>query len=378
MKPTNLKMQKLIDRYLKGKSTEEETRIVDDWYDQINEDDGNSAQAWASKQAMLKEQLHLRLDRKEVRVRKLVWLRAAAAVIVLVGTAVLFKVKMSTTDTKASLVQYAASQNIDLSKLKETRLILNQEDSLDLKGSAKIAYNSNGLVVETGLGDRKAQTLATNDGAYSTMAVPYGRRAEITLPDGTRVWLNSGTQITYPNAFKGDKREVFIQGEAYFKVAHNKEKPFHVYAKDVDVKVLGTSFNVRAYPDENQLKTTLVEGSVALSYGANAENAIKLVPGKMAVYEMGKKMVVANTNLETHTSWHLGYLYLKNEPLSDLIKTLERYYNVSIQLADNSEEERNFSGRLGLQHDIKEVMEIIALTTGHSAEKTERGWLIKK
>ncbi len=378
MKPTKLKMQKLIDRYLKGKSTEEEKRIVDDWYDQINEDDGNAEQAWASKQAMLKQQLHQKLNRKEVQVRKLVWLRTAAAAIVLIGITVLLKVKMSETDTKTSLFQYATSQSIDLKRLKETRLILNQEDSLELKGSAKIAYNNDGLVVQTGLEGQKEQRLVANEEAYSTMAVPYGRRAEIVLPDGTKVWLNSGTQITYPNAFKGDKREVFIQGEAYFEVAHNKEKPFHVYAKNVDVKVLGTSFNVRAYPDEKQLKTTLVEGSVALSYGANMENAVKLTPGKMAVYETDKKIVVANTNLEAHTSWHLGYLYLKNEPLPDLLKTLERYYNVSIHLADNGEEERSFSGRLGLQQDIKEVMEIIALTTGHSAEKTERGWLIKK
>lgn len=374
MKPTNPNIQQLIDRYLKGKSTEEENRIVEDWYNQLNEDDGKAAQAWASKNVMLKAKIHQKLKAKDGKIRKLVLFRAAAAIIILIGAAVLLKVKVLKSDTRENLLQYAASQSINLKNLKETRLILNQKDSLDLKGSAKIAYNNNELTVK-GDGEQKLQT---DESAFSTVAVPYGRRAEIILPDGSKVWLNSGTQMTYPNTFKGDKREVFVTGEAYFEVAHNKEKPFHVYAKNLDVKVLGTSFNVRAYADEQQLKTTLVEGSVALSYGANAANTVRLTPGKMAVYEPNKSINIVNTQVEAHTSWHLGYLYLKNEPLANLLKTIGRYYNTPINLENNNDGGRNFSGRLSLQQDIKDVIEVITLTTGHQAEKTERGWLIKK
>lgn len=373
----NPELEKLIEKYLKGKCSEEESRIVEEWYNRLNEDDGNAVETWNSKAKGLKAGLYKKISIGNHKTRELVFFRAAAAaVIILIGVAALFYLNTKETDTRAELLSYAISGKVDVGNLKETRLILDEDRAIDLEGNADIQYAEKELIIQAGE-EGYNQRIETDKTAYSTLVVPYGRKADVTLSDGTKVWLNSGSRLVYPNNFKGSKREVFLQGEAFFDVAHNKEKPFHVYAKDVDVKVLGTSFNVRAYNDEPTLKTVLVEGSVALSGAGSTNNAVQLTPGRMAVYEAGKPFSLSNVNTEIYTSWKDGYLYLQNEPLQNLLKTLVRYYNIPVQL-ENTQEERSFSGRLNLQADIKEVIEIITLTTGYDAEKTERGWLLKR
>jgi transmembrane sensor len=370
-------LEKLVKKYLNGQCSEEERRQVEDWYEQLNEDDGRAFSAWTDKNTNLKDNLltKITIDKKR-RTRTLVFLRAAAAIIILISIAVLFKLSIKETDSKKDLLQYATSENINIKGLKETHLIMDKSNSFTLKENAGIAYKGDELLINNNSEKRADQKLKMDEHGYSTLVVPYGRRADVLLADGSRVWLNSGSRLVYPNAFKGSKREVYLQGEAFFEVSHNKKQPFHVYVKDVDVKVLGTSFNVRAYPDEKNLKTTLVTGSVELSAEQN-KNVARLAPGRMAIYEKGSQFNIHNVNTEIQTSWKSGYLYLRNEPLQNLLKTLERYYNVPVVLEDN-EENRYFSGRLTLQNDIKEVIDVIALTTGYHSLKTERGWLLRK
>ncbi|MEQ7798717.1 FecR domain-containing protein [Pedobacter sp. ASV1-7] len=370
-------LEKLVKKYLNGQCSEEERRQVEDWYEQLNEDDGRAFSAWTDKNTNLKDSLltKITIDKKR-RTRTLVFLRAAAAIIILISIGILFKLSIKETDSKKDLLQYATSENINIKGLKETHLIMDKSNSFTLKENAGIAYKGDELLINNNSEKRADQKLKMDEHGYSTLVVPYGRRADVLLADGSRVWLNSGSRLVYPNAFKGSKREVYLQGEAFFEVSHNKKQPFHVYVKDVDVKVLGTSFNVRAYSDEKNLKTTLVTGSVELSAEHN-KNVARLIPGRMASYENGSQFNIHTVNTEIQTSWKSGYLFLRNEPLQNLLKTLERYYNVPVILEDN-EENRYFSGRLTLQNDVKEVIEIIALTTGYHSLKTERGWLLRK
>ncbi|MFA4867021.1 MAG: FecR domain-containing protein [Pedobacter sp.] len=370
-------LEELVKKYLNGQCSEEERRQVEDWYEQLNEDDGRAFSAWTDTNISLKNNLLAKIaaDKKQ-RNRTLVFLRAAAAIVILISIGILFKLNIKEADTKKDLLQFATSENINIRGLKETRLIMDKSSSFNLKGNAGITYEGDELRINNDSQKQADQKLKMNEHGYSTLVVPYGRRADVLLADGSRVWLNSGSRLVYPNTFKGSKREVYLQGEAFFEVFHNKEQPFHVYVKDVDVKVLGTSFNVRAYPDEKNLKTTLLTGSVELS-AENNKNRTRLIPGRMAIYENGSPFNVHTVNTEIQTSWKSGYLYLRNEPLQNLLKTLERYYNVPVALED-SEEDRYFSGRLTLQNDIKEVIDIIALTTGYHSLKTERGWILRK
>ena len=372
----NPQLEKLIEKYLQGKCSEEETRIVEQWYNRLNEDDGRAEYTWNNKNQQLKAGLYRKINLDNHKIKRLFFFRAAAAaVILLVGTAVFFYTNKTKPDTRQELLSYAKSLDADISNLKEIRLILDHDKTLDLKGNANIHYESDEFFVNTGQGDEK-QKIETAKDAYSTLAVPYGRRAEVQLADGTKVWLNSGSRLVYPNTFNGDRREVFLQGEAFFDVSHNAAKPFHVYAKNVDVKVLGTSFNVRAYEDETTMSTVLVEGSVALSDMNQPKIMTQLKPTQMAVHEAGSSFVRSVVKTETYTSWKEGYLYMQNQSITYVIKTLIRYYNVPIQL-DINDGERYFSGRLDLQTDLREVMDAIALTTGYTAEKTERGWILR-
>lgn len=376
MKPD---IEKLIDKYLKGECSEEERKLVETWYSQLNEGDVLASAHWEAKSKGLKSRVYKKIGFNRRNVRELAFFRVAAAILLLfLGSIAYLTLNKADIDTKQELLTYAETGQIEISKLKETRLILDEERSIDLNGNAGIHYTKDELEIKDGDGKELIQKLETAKHAYSTLAVPYGRRVDIVLADGTRVWLNSGSRLVYPNAFKGNKREVFLQGEAFFDVAHNQEKPFHVYAKDVDVKVLGTSFNVRAYTDEEDVKTTLVQGSVMLLDMENDRNSARLVPGHMAVFSGSRAFALSNVDTEMYTSWKAGYLYLKNERLQDLLKNLTRYYNISIEIDDAQKEERYFSGRLNLEPEPEQIMNIIALTTGYHAENTERGWVLKR
>lgn len=371
----NTELAKLIEKYLDGNCSEEESRIVEEWYNRLDEDDGGAAEAWNNKARGLKENLDERINASKGKAKKLVFFRMVAAAAILLIGVTLWYYNTNETDTKIDILSYAQKTPLDISNLKDTRLILGEDSTIHLSGKADIHYAEKELVIKSNAASLGSQRIETDKTVYSTLIVPYGRIANVTLADGTKVWLNSGSRLIYPNNFKGDKREVLLQGEAFFDVSHNAEKPFHVYAKNVDVKVLGTAFNVRAYDDERTMSTVLVEGSVALADMNKPENMTLLEPKQMAVYTADKPAVRSMVVTEMYTSWKEGYLYLQKQSIEDVIKTLRRYYNVPIRL--EIDEERYFSGRLDLQTDLEEVMDAIALTTGYIAAETERGWVLR-
>ena len=170
---------------------------------------------------------------------------------------------------------------------------------------------------------------------YNTLTIPYGKRFEIALSDGTTVHLNAGSSMRYPVKFlNGKKRQVFLEGEAFFDVSEDKEHPFIVSAPGMDVTVLGTEFNVTAYPEDTFINTVLVEGSVGLS-NTNDEQSntvVRLEPGYKAEWKISSgKAKVEQVDTEMYTSWISGRLVIKSLPFKNIIKRLERYYNVKIE-----------------------------------------------
>jgi ferric-dicitrate binding protein FerR (iron transport regulator) len=170
---------------------------------------------------------------------------------------------------------------------------------------------------------------------YNTLTIPYGKRFEIALSDGTTVHLNAGSSLRYPVKFiNGKKRQVFLEGEAFFDVSEDKEHPFIVSAPGMDVTVLGTEFNVTAYPEDTFINTVLVEGSVGLS-NTNDEQSntfVRLEPGYKAEWKISSgKAKVEQVDTEMYTSWISGRLMLKNLSFENIIKKLERHYNVKME-----------------------------------------------
>jgi ferric-dicitrate binding protein FerR (iron transport regulator) len=177
---------------------------------------------------------------------------------------------------------------------------------------------------------------------YNQIAIPRGGEYSLVLADGTKVWLNSESSLRYPVQFVGNKRKVELTGEAYFEVTHNPDKPFVIESYDTEIKVLGTSFNVSSYDDEEYIATTLVEGSVEVSCLGNKE---LLKPGFQATVKRGdNKFKVERVNTDLYTSWKDGVFRFKNQSLEEICHQLSRWYNVEFFFTDHKYRELRFTG----------------------------------
>ncbi|MDW8850817.1 FecR family protein [Flavobacterium sp. MMLR14_040] len=175
-------------------------------------------------------------------------------------------------------------------------------------------------------------TLSSGELVYNTLKIPYGKKFEVQLSDGTIVHLNSGTSLRYPVQFiKNKSRQVFLTGEAYFEVAKDKAHPFTVNTQEVDVEVLGTKFNVNSYTEDTSTDIVLVEGKVSLYKGKKTnENQVYLTPGLKGTNVKGQLAITkAEVNTDYYTAWVKGSLVFKNESFASIIKKLERHYNVT-------------------------------------------------
>ena len=198
--------------------------------------------------------------------------------------------------------------------------------------------------------------------AQSEIISAPGTRSMHTLSDGTRVWLNSGSKLAYSANFNHKERKVHIEGEAYFDVSHNKQKPFIVEAGQLEIKVLGTEFNVSAYKDDHLIETTLVNGSIELTE-ANSGKTVKLAPKQnLRVDKKINKMTVKNVNPELYSSWKDGKLIFENEPFNDLIRKLSRWYNVDIELESENLEGFRFTAIIQ-NETLQQTLELIKIST---------------
>lgn len=198
-----------------------------------------------------------------------------------------------------------------------------------------------------------------NEVLYNTMTTPKGRQYQLVLPDGSHVWLNAASSIRYPTVFAGNERSVAITGEAYFEVAKDETKPFHVKVNDVDVKVLGTHFNINAYDDEDAKKTTLLEGKVQVS---------SLVNGQSAILKPGEQVSISHTSqlfqpipVETDLvmAWKNGKFQFDHTPLPVVMRQLSRWYDIEVQYATDTPNVV-FAGKMGRDLNLSQVLNVLS------------------
>lgn len=176
-------------------------------------------------------------------------------------------------------------------------------------------------------------TSAIDENAINTLSTPRGGQYQVVLSDGTKVWLNSASSISYPVAFTGNERRVKLTGEAYFEVAKNKDKPFYVSMNNVQVRVLGTHFNIAAYNNDDDITTTLLEGSVQVTKN-NSMSLLK--PGQQAVVPDGNNDIhVLPADIEQVMAWKNGYFSFNDENITDIMKRVSRWYDVEVEYKDN-------------------------------------------
>jgi hypothetical protein len=200
--------------------------------------------------------------------------------------------------------------------------------------------------------------------AYNTLTVPYGKRFTLKLSDGTKVNLNAGTSLRYPVKFiEGQNRQVYVEtGEAYFNVTKDAKHPFIVSNNKINVRVLGTQFNISSYPEDSNVSTVLVEGSVSIYNNDGlykSENATLLKPGYLADWNKNNKSIkIEKADIEVHTAWINGRIILKHMKFVDIIKKLERHYDVKINNKNKSLEEELITATFDIE-TIVQVFEVI-------------------
>ena len=197
-----------------------------------------------------------------------------------------------------------------------------------------------------------------------SVEAPLGSKTKLYLPDGTLVWLNAGSRMTYSQGFGVDNRKVELEGEGYFEVKRNEKIPFFVKTKDLQLQVLGTKFNFRDYPEDHEVVVSLLEGKVGLNNLLREEKEAVLSPDERAVLNKANGLLTVESVTASNASqWTDGYLFFDVELLPDIAKELERSYNVKIHIANDSLKTFRFYGNfVRREQNIQEVLEALAST----------------
>lgn len=195
---------------------------------------------------------------------------------------------------------------------------------------------------------------------FTEITVPPGQMTHIKLPDGSLVWLNSGSIFKFSNDYNLSNREVSLDGEGFFEVSKNKEKPFTVTTSKFSIEVLGTTFNLTAYSGDVVANITLVEGLVQINSGNN-KKMNKIIPGQSASIVNGDLNLVTKVNTEFYTSWKDGKIVFRRETLEEIARKLERWYNVEIKFTDDDLKELVYSGTLLKYKPVEQVFKSLVL-----------------
>ena len=231
---------------------------------------------------------------------------------------------------------------------------------LEIDGSV-IEKDQEGLNYQASIDDFKTGQIAEN-----VVVTPVGGEYQLTLSDGTKVWMNAKSEIRYPVHFTGNTRKVKVSGEVYFEVAKDLKKPFVVDVNDFEIKVLGTQFNVMAYPEERSIQTTLVEGAVRLNAnGLSGNNStVDLIPGKQADYDrFSKTLETKEVDVDQYIAWKNGKFVFERETLNDIMRKLERWYGVKVFFQTHELKHKRFTARIDRYGNINEILDKMEQTT---------------
>jgi len=258
---------------------------------------------------------------------------------------------------------YVYTSKIESEVNGKLQLHLSNGTSLDLeKDDSKIALSNDQKIT---IDNEKVIDLNKSSQAdnfkMNELVVPFGKKSQLTLEDGTKVWLNAGSRMEFPTKFKGDKREVFLQGEGYFEVAHNQKLPFYVNTDEIAIKVLGTKFDISAYKSDKMIETILLEGSVTIreqsAFSFMKKESILKPNQKWSYYRKdGSILVKDEPNAGYAVAWTEGWFKFHRQSLNDVLSKLQRYYNVQFEYNSEFPTEDLITGKLYLKDSIEQVM----------------------
>lgn len=298
-----------------------------------------------------------------------VWRKVAAAVLIILlgGTAGYLLIYHHAEQQPVAKTNHSApdilpgGNKATLTLSNGTTIVLNNTHNGKLisVGNVNVIKVNNGLLAykqeAAGSSGRKQEQTAV----YNILTTPRGGQYQLTLSDGTRVWLNAASSIRYPVAFTGSGRKVEITGEVYFEVTYNQKMPFEVLAGNKTIKDLGTHFNVNAYADDEIIKTTLLEGTVKIGN-------VVLKPGEQAAWnENGRILVKNNVNVNEVIAWKNGFFSFRNDDLREVMKKLSRWYDVDVIYQEEVNNKQRFSGMIDRNLTLSQVLKGLELTDAH-------------
>jgi len=247
----------------------------------------------------------------------------------------------------------------------DVQLILSDGRKIPLNSKeAHIEYNAGGKIVINQKDTIESPTQSA-EAEMNQLIIPYGKNSSVQLSDGTMAYLNAGSRLTYPTVFSGNTREVVLEGEGYFEVAHHPEKPFIVKMNGLSVTALGTIFNISAYLSDQSIETVLVEGKVVLREDSSngPQKDFILSPNDLADFNRETHLTTSRqVDAGKYVSWHQGILEFQSTDLSRVIQKVERYYNIKVNLDNQALGTRSITGKLMLKDNREGVLEVLAST----------------
>lgn len=253
----------------------------------------------------------------------------------------------------------------------QSRLHLSNGTTIDLeKKNSKVALNLDQQVVINNekvidLGEAKGE----DPSKMNEVVVPYGKKSQLILEDGTKVWLNAGSRMAFPTKFIGKNREIFLEGEGYFEVAHCQNKPFVVNTDVISVKVLGTKFDISAYKTDKLTETVLLEGKVTIKENSALgllKSETLLAPNQKASYNRNERKITVNEepDADLAIAWTEGWFKFSRQSMIDVMNKLQRYYNVRFVFDREFHAEDRITGKLDLKESVESVMVALSDVAG--------------
>lgn len=338
----NNKIQELLFKYNTGKCTDEEKALIETWYNR----QGTADAMDLSEEEIENDLLHVFSalpKHPEKRILPLVFRIAVAAVILITLSIGVYFYYPSHSVAPASLIVESLPVETDIAPGGNRATLTLADGSIILLDDAlkgeiaeqegmKVTKAEDGLLTYTFIPSEKGLATATQ---YNTISTPKGGQYQIVLVDGTKVWLNAASSLTFPTVFNGNERSVELSGEGYFEVntvlgSGIKNKPFIVKASDQEVTVLGTHFNINSYVDEVSTVTTLMEGRIQVSQLSTSHSKL-LIPGQQSVVTLNKGISVSTVNPSSAMAWKNGLFQFQGSDIQNVMRQFSRWYDVEVE-----------------------------------------------
>jgi ferric-dicitrate binding protein FerR (iron transport regulator) len=361
---------KIVNKYVAGTASNEEILFLELYYNHFEKDDALTERLTIEEKETLQRELQNRiLDRIEtevpvVSIFKRTWFRlAAAAVIILVATGSYLLLNRTNNEQSVAKNPQPVINDITpggnkaiLTLADNTQIILDSaaNGTLTQQGNAKVSKLDNGQLTYNSLNEKPTEII------YNTVTTPRGGQYQLTLSDGSKVWLNAASSLRFPASFVGKERKVELTGEAYFEVAKNASMPFKVdVAGKGEVEVLGTHFNINSYADEATINTTLLEGKVKVS---SVQNSQLLIPGQQAqLNAKGQISLNRNPDIEEVIAWKNGkFQFGESADIATIMRQISRWYDVDVEYKGTITD--HFGGTISRNVNVSKVFEMLEMT----------------